>query len=81
MFTDEIRKKKVKFLLIWGAINCGLCAYIIFLLAIFWDAWKIDCIEILNVWLLVYLCLQAAQTVRTIIIIFIWRRAKDPAIT
>ena len=47
-------------------------------MVIFWENWNVDCIRKLNVWLLVYLSLQGGHTVRTIILIGIWKKAKDP---
>jgi len=65
---------------IWGVINASLCAYIFFLLFTFWSSWAVDCVQQLNVWLLVYLVLQTAHLLRTVLLIFIWRTAKDPSV-
>ena len=78
IYDEETRKKRIKTLFIWLFVTSCVAAYILFLLIIFWDNWNVDCIRKLNVWLLVYLSLQGGHTVRTIILIGIWKKAKDP---
>ena len=57
IYSRDIRKKKVRNLIIWGFVNAFLCGYIFALLVIFWESWKTECVKQLNIWLLVYLVL------------------------
>jgi len=45
----------------------------------FWDAWTVECVEKLCVWLMVYNILQGAHILRTLTIIYLWGKAKDPS--
>ena len=67
-------------MVIWGIVNVIMCCYIFFLLFTFWDSWHLDsCMYKLNVWLMVYLVIQGVHTVRTIILLIVWKKAKDPS--
>ena len=78
LYDEETRRKRRKTLIIWFIVNGAVSVYIAFLLWMFWGNWDIDCIRKLNVWLLVYQILQGFHAVRTLILIIVWKRAKDP---
>ena len=80
IYSKEARTKKVRNMFLWGFINASLCGYITFMLVIFWRSWRVDCVKKLNIWLLGYLIIQGAHLLRTIILIHIWRTAKDPSV-
>ena len=82
IFSAERRSKQFKWYLSWGIVNVVLMAYIIFLVSIFWDetAWYIPCVKRMNVWLVVYLVLQCIHLVRTVMIMIIWKCARDPSV-
>jgi hypothetical protein len=81
IYTKEVRNTKIRNYLIWGAINAGICSYVFFLLFLFRGSWSIHCVRKLNIWLLIYLIIQGCHLLRTIILIFIWRKAKDPSVS
>lgn len=45
IYSKEVRKSKVRNLIIWGAVNSVLCVYIFFLLVIFWQSWEVHCVR------------------------------------
>ena len=78
-YSKSQRMSKIKYYALWGLVNLSLCIYIFGVIFVFWDAWKVDCIEQLSVWLVVYEVLQGAHLVRTIAIIIFWKKAVDPS--
>ena len=54
IYTKEVRNKKIRWYIVWLLVNVALCAYILLLNAIYWQAWGVDCIKRLSVWLMVY---------------------------
>ena len=83
VFPRARRNNKLKWYLAWLLVNTILCAYISVLLFLFWDAkqWARDpCVRTLNLWLLVYLFLQGLHTLRTIGVMLVWHKAKDPSV-
>jgi len=81
MFPIKIRHKQVKWYLALGIINVCLSIYVSILILIFWDKdmWNISCVKTLNIWLMGYLVSQALHLIRTVVIVMIWLRAKDPS--
>ena len=80
LFSKEVRGKKIKWWLAWGALNVLLGAYMIILLFFYWDSWNIPCVKKLNVWLLVYLVINGLHLIRTGFIIYIWKKSPDPSL-
>ena len=75
--------QKLKWYMAWAIVNSTLCAYILALVIIFWDekSWEESpCVKTLDIWLLVYLCLQALHMLRTGVVMLLWHKAKDPTI-
>ena len=67
----------------WAIVNTSLCSYILAMVIIFWDqsAWeRKPCVKKLDVWLIVYLCLQALHMIRTCFVMLAWWKAKDPSV-
>jgi len=54
MFPEQDRNKKIKGFACWGFLNLFQIAYLAFMIAIFWDEWKTECLKELSVWVLVY---------------------------
>ena len=44
MFSPEVRKRKIKRILIWGIVNLVLAIYIGYLIGTFWEHWDHPCI-------------------------------------
>ena len=54
IFSQDIRKSRIRWWIAWLVINIALCVYILVLNILYKDAWIVDCIRTLNIWLLVY---------------------------
>ena len=79
IYDERIRTRMQRYYLAWTLNNVILSIYIIILLCYFWHYFnKLQCIHRLEVWLLVYMVLQVLHLIRSIVIICIWKRAKDP---
>ena len=81
IYPMEVRKKRVRYYLIWLAINALVFAYIAVLLCIFHGSWGVGCVHKLLIWLLVYNIIQGLHIIRTFAIVCIWRKARDPSYT
>ena len=77
--TEKVRRSKRRKLVIWAVITCVLFLYISFLLAYFYEQWKTECIRQLSVWLAVYEGIIILQLVRSILLLQVWKRSRDPA--
>ena len=68
-----------RFYFAWSAINVALCIYILILMCYFWEYLNdLDCIHKQEIWLLIYLVIQALHLARSITVICFWRKAADP---
>ena len=79
MFPWKMRVNKARWYAVWGLVNALLLAYCVVVTGKFWSDWQISCIKELDLWLLIYVIITALHLVRTIAIIFVLLKAKDPA--
>lgn len=84
MFPPEYRTMKMVSALKWGLVNFFLTIYLLVFLIDFWNDWEWtdqnSCIANLSWWIMIYFVIHVVHVIRKIIIIYIWKVAKDPTI-
>lgn len=84
MFPPEYRRTKMCSYMKWGIINFTLAAYLFVFLLDFWNDWNYsdsgNCIADLSWWILFYFIIHVVHVIRKIVVIYIWKVAKDPTI-
>ena len=65
---------------VWTLVYAGITIFLSVILAIWWNAWRVKCIRVLNKWLLVHNVLMFIHALVHFAYCFIWIWAKDPTI-
>lgn len=78
LYPWDFRKKKLRYRVLYMILHSLTTAYITMLILAYWNAWEIECIREINVWLCVYLVVQFILTVCAIVQVCLWLCANDP---
>ena len=80
LYTAETRRRKVLTHLIWIAVNLVISAYVLFVLYFFFDSWERECVRNISIWLTVFLLIMFLHLIRSVLMIFMWMKLRDPTL-